>query len=81
MADIYKVIKRHKGLEYVLVQNRRNSANCFVEAFDRKTGEHIKTVAKCNNKTQLIIYYDEAQNLSDAVREVIEYTLNPKEDA
>lgn len=72
MAFLYKTIKRHKGIEYIIIQNKSNSRHSFIEAYDRKTNTLIDTVAKIDNNTHAITYTNTESPVPQVVREAIE---------
>ena len=66
MAAVYKTIKRLKGVEYVWIENRANSAEAYVIAH---AGADEATVATVVLRTGKVSYQVE---LPDAVKQVIE---------
>ncbi len=76
MAALYKTIKRWRGMEYILVQNKTNSRYCYVESWHRGTGEQAADIAELDNKTKAIKWLVPASSLPKEVREVIELYAN-----
>lgn len=72
MAHIYTTIKRHKGIEYVFIQNKSNSRHSYIEAYDRKTNQLINLVAEIDNKTHTITYTDTESPIPQLVKDIIE---------
>lgn len=70
---VYKTIKRHKNIEYILTQNHWNSVEATIEAYSRKDAKYDgDTVATINNKTHTVDYHEE---LPQEVKDTIEFYL------
>lgn len=72
MAVIHKIIKRWRGYEYILSQDKWNSRKCYVVAYWRKTNQETYTVAEIDNKTHEINWMVSKPSIPKQVREVIE---------
>lgn len=73
---VYKTIKRHRNIEYILTQNRWNSIAAHVEAYSTKDDKFDgEVVATINNKTSTVEYHEDKLKLAPEVKEAIELYL------
>ncbi len=71
MAFMHKIIKRHKGIEYVWSQNRPNSRYSLILAYERKTKEDLGMVAEIDNHTNAITFADDVLAVPNEAKEAI----------